>query len=208
MKREIVRVMKSLYDRSLVTALEGNVSGRLPGAKEFWITPTQLFKGELKPEDLIKVDLNGRLISGSHKPSIETPIHAAIYRVREDVNAIVHAHNPWLTGLNLAGVELKTTVMVDAAILLKDIGSVKFRIPGSADLAEDVAFTVKTGVKAVILENHGVIGVGRNLLEAENIVELMETLAVMQFISYVLGRRLKEIQPEEVKRLRERFGVR
>ena len=58
--------MRTLYIKGLVSALGGNVSGRLPGSKEFWITPSGVFKGDVKPEDLVKLDLNGNVVGGKN----------------------------------------------------------------------------------------------------------------------------------------------
>ena len=90
-KDEIIRISKVLYERQMITALGGNISGRIPGSNEFWITPSQVFKGALKPDDLVKLNLEGELIEGVYKPSMEWIFHAAIYKVRPDVNGIVHA---------------------------------------------------------------------------------------------------------------------
>ena len=203
LKNEIVRVMKDLYEKSLVNALAGNVSARERGAREFCITPSGLFKGGLKSEDLIKVDLHGNIITGAHKPSIETKTHAAIYKVRQDINAIVHAHNPWLLGLSMAGAEIRPRITVDAALLIKGVEKVGFKAPGSSALAEEVASAARRGANAIILENHGVIGLGSDLLEAEAIVEIMEALAIMEFTCYAMGKEPKEIPLDEIEAMRK-----
>jgi len=79
-KKDICKVMRNLFERGLVSALGGNVSARVPGAKEFWITPSGIFKGELTPDDLIKLDFDGNIVEGIGRPSIEWPLHAAIYK--------------------------------------------------------------------------------------------------------------------------------
>jgi len=73
----------------LFLLLSDNISARVPGSNEFWITPSGIFKGELNPDDLVKLDLDGNIIDGFLRPSIEWPLHAAIYRVRQD-DALVH----------------------------------------------------------------------------------------------------------------------
>ena len=188
LKEEICRVMKLLYYRGLVSALGGNVSARVPGSKEFWITPSGVFKGALKPEDLIKLDLEGKRIEGSMKPSIEWPMHAAIYRARPDVNAVVHAHNPYTLGLTLAGIELKP-VSIEAIMLIgKKVEVLPFAFPGTEKLARLVGKHVAKGAKALILRNHGVVAIGTNLLEAEAVVEVLEEISISQYIALSLGK--------------------
>ncbi|MCD6235560.1 MAG: class II aldolase/adducin family protein [Thaumarchaeota archaeon] len=206
-KNEIIRISKVLYDRQLINALGGNISGRVPGSNEFWITPSQVFKGALTVDDLVKMNLEGELIEGVYKPSMEWLFHAAIYKVRPDVNGIVHAHNPMVLGLTLAGKEIKTTITDEAVLLLRRIEKVPFKLPGTEVLAEEVAKAASTGARALILENHGVIGLGTNLLEAEAIVELLESIATIEFVSYALGQEPKEIPPDEIEVAKKYWGI-
>ncbi|HIQ03230.1 MAG TPA: class II aldolase/adducin family protein [Desulfurococcales archaeon] len=187
LKRNICYVMRLLYERGLVSALSGNVSARLPGAREFWITPSGLFKGMIKPSDLVKIDLNGNITSGNRKPSIETPLHTAIYRSRHDINAIVHSHNPYTIGLILAGVELKP-ITVEGALILKKTTIIPYAPPGSSKLVQLVSKEVSKGYNILILKHHGVIAASTDLFKALALVEMLEELAKTQFICRVLGR--------------------
>jgi len=185
-KKEICRVMSALYRRGLISATGGNVSARIPGSREFWITPSGIFKGELSPDDLVKVNLKGEVVEGYMKPSVETPMHRAIYEKRLDVNAIVHAHNPVATGLALAGVEIQP-ITIEAVVTLRRVPIVPFFYPGTEDLAKAVAEHI-LGVRALILQNHGVVGVGFNLVEAETIVETLEEVAMTQWVAQHFGK--------------------
>lgn len=180
-KSEIIRVMKVLYSRGLVSALGGNVSARIPGAEEIWITPSGVFKGDLKPEDLVKITLDGDVVEGFLRPSVEWPMHTAIYRRRPDVNAVIHAHNPIATGLALAGKPIQP-ITVESVVTLRSVPVVPFAYPGTDELAKLVAEKVG-GVRALILQNHGVVGLGYNLVEAEAIVETLEEVALTQLVA-------------------------
>jgi L-fuculose-phosphate aldolase len=98
--------MKTLLDRGLITGIGGNASVRLEGDEGILITPSALYKGELKPEDIVKIDIEGNVKEGLYKPSIEWHFHSAIYRRRLDINAVIHTHSPMTTGLALAGKNL------------------------------------------------------------------------------------------------------
>jgi len=184
-KREICRVMKSLYDRGLVTALSGNVSARLPNTEAFWITPSGLFKGGLKPQDLVKLDLNLNIIEGTNRPSIEAGLHAAIYKLRPDVNAIVHAHNPMATALATLGYELEP-LSAEAELLVGQIKIIPYAPPGSKRLIKIIEQHVENNVNAFILVRHGVLGLGKTLVEAEEVVECLEDLAKMNVLKLLL----------------------
>ncbi|MEM1560251.1 MAG: class II aldolase/adducin family protein [Ignisphaera sp.] len=197
-KNDICKVMRNLFSRGLVSALGGNVSARIPNSKEFWITPSGIYKGELVPDDLIKLDLDGNIVDGFGRPSIEWPIHAAIYRVRQDVNAVVHAHNPVTLGLALAGIGLKP-ITVEAVMVLRRIEIVPFAFPGTDQLAKLVAEKAALGTRALILQNHGIIAMGANLYEAEAVAETLEEVAMAQFVSMALGREPPVIPEREVE---------
>lgn len=200
LRYEIIRVMKALYDRGLVSALGGNVSARIPGSDTVWITPSGVFKGDLKLDDLVKINLDGEIIEGFMKPSVEWPMHTAIYRARPDINAVIHAHNPITTGLALAGIEIKP-ITVEAVVTLRSVPIVPFAYPGTDELAKLVAERVK-GVRALILQNHGVIALGYNLVEAEAIVETLEEVALTQLVAMLAsgGREIPMI-PEKDREL-------
>ncbi len=197
-KNDICKVMRNLFNRGLVSALGGNVSARIPNSKDFWITPSGIFKGELTPDDLIKLDLDGNIVDGFGRPSIEWPFHAAIYRVRPDVNAVVHAHNPVTLGLALAGISLKP-ITVEAVMVLRRVEVVPFAFPGTDQLAKLVAEKAALGTRALILQNHGIIAMGANLYEAEAVAEVLEEVAIAQFVSTALGKEPPVIPEREVE---------
>jgi ribulose-5-phosphate 4-epimerase/fuculose-1-phosphate aldolase len=205
LKREICETMRRLFNRGLISALGGNVSARFPGASEFWITPSGVFKGELEPEDLVKVNLNGKVVEGFLRPSVETPFHAMIYRRRADVNAVVHGHNPVATGLALAGIEIKP-VTIEAAAVLRRVKIVPWAFPGTDKLANLVGEHVE-GARALILLNHGVIGVGSNLLEAEAIVETLEEVSMVHFVALLLKKEVPAIPEEDIELIKRLYGI-
>lgn len=205
LKEDICKTMRRLFDRGLISALGGNISARLPGASEFWITPSGVFKGELMPEDLIKVDLEGKVTEGFLRPSVETPFHAIIYRKRADVNAVIHSHNPISTGLALAGIPIQP-VTVEAAVVLRRVQVVPWAFPGTDALADLVGKHIE-GARALILMNHGVIGVGSNLLEAEAIVETLEEVATAQLVAYLFKKELPLIPEEDMELIKRLYKV-
>ncbi|MEM4908852.1 MAG: class II aldolase/adducin family protein, partial [Ignisphaera sp.] len=105
-KQDIVTVMRNLYRRGLISALSGNISVRVPGTEYIWITPSSIYKAEIKTDDMIKMDLNGNIIEGHHKPSSEWRFHVAIYKSRPDIAAVVHTHNPNVLILDLLDIKL------------------------------------------------------------------------------------------------------
>ena len=182
LKEEIVRTARVLYEKGLVTVFGGNISARVPQKKEFWITPSHVCKSELKTEDLVRMDLDGNVLEGNLEPSVEKLMHARVYRAREDANAIIHAHNPLVLALVHAGLWLEP-VTIEADLLLGEPEVVPFLPPGSEELAEAVEEMARKGTRLIILEKHGVVGIGRSLLEARAIVELAEDVSKILLMS-------------------------
>lgn len=185
-KRELVSVMHSLYRRGLVSALSGNASVRIPGTNYVWITPTGVFKGGLTVDDLVKIDLEGNVVEGFGRPSSEWRLHVAVYKVRPDINAIIHAHNPTVVAFSVAGLRLDESLLSEVMLLVKRIEYVPYVEPGTEALAKLVVEKASTGSNAIVLERHGVVSLGRHLYEAEMIVESLEDLARVQLLSKLI----------------------
>ncbi|MFP3161397.1 MAG: class II aldolase/adducin family protein, partial [Vulcanisaeta sp.] len=97
LRRSLVEIFRLAYMRRLVDLLGGNVSARL-GGDEILITPTSTPKVLIKPQSIVKIRLDGTVISGG-KPSSEWRMHAGIYRVRSDVKFVLHTHPPNILAL-------------------------------------------------------------------------------------------------------------
>src|SRR5437868_1280068 len=93
LRKEICDAGRVLYERGLIGPVDGNFSARV-GERYIVCTPSGAHKGELRPDDLVKLTLDGRVVTPGGKPSSELRMHLAIYRLRPDVRCIVHAHPP------------------------------------------------------------------------------------------------------------------
>lgn len=185
LKKEIVKTMALLYPMGLATPRGGNVSARVKGSGNFWITPTGVFKVDLKPSDLVKVTLDGKVLSGRLKPSVETPMHSSIYRTRSDVLAVIHAHSPLTLGVALAGVEIKPATP-ESFLQVGEVPVVQFDISGTEELASKVVEVLRSHNVAV-MQNHGVVAVGRTLFEALNRLEIVEFTARIMTTAHIWG---------------------
>lgn len=186
-KRELVEFGRRAYRAGLIPGLSGNLSIRVaPG--EIWVTPSGLNKGFLIESDLIAVDEDGNLLySTGHRPTSETPMHTAVYRVRPDVGAICHTHAPYATAFAVAGLDLSEPILPEVIITIGRIPLIPYATPSTQDVARVVSEVMKSH-QAGLLANHGVITVGKNLAEAYARMETVESLARIVAISRVLGR--------------------
>ena len=200
-REALVQVVNELYAVGLITATGGNVSVRIPGTEQVLITPSQLFKGDLRPDVLVRIDMNGHALdAGALAPSSEWPIHCAVYQARPDVEAIVHAHAPQATILGLSGLPF-LPISTESAFL-GDVPRVPFILPGTKELAQAVVEALGSGA-AVLMQNHGLLVAGSSLRRAANLVEVVERTAEVILGCYAVGKEPPTLPENVVATLRE-----
>lgn len=196
----LVQVVEELYAQQLITATGGNVSVRIPGRDEVWITPSQLFKGDLRPEVLVRIDLAGRpLDPGARAPSSERMIHCAVYAARPEAGAVIHAHAPHAT--TLANADLPFVPISTEAAFFGEIPRVPFLMPGTPELAHAVGEGMKD-CWAVLMKNHGLVVAGRSLRRAADMVEIVERSSQLILGCHAVGREPPRLPDEALQTLR------
>jgi len=203
-KAKVVKVAKEMLRQKLVTFSWGNVSARVPESNLVVITPSGLNHDKLRTQDMVVIDLKGRVIEGHYKPSIETPMHTAIYLARSDVKAIVHTHSPFATCFAVVNKEITPILVEQAAVLGSTIPVVRYATSGTSELAEVIVEALGKELPAVLLQNHGVVAVGSNLDEALKIASTVEEAAQVYLLSLHLGSPI-EIPEKEVVKLHKFF---
>lgn len=189
----IVDACRRLEAEGLVAGASGNVSVRLPpadGRELLAITPSAVPYRVLRQEQVLVIDLDGAVVEGDGVPSTETPAHLAVYRARPDVGAVIHTHSLYATALAVAGQEVprildEQPVLLGGAVRLAEYGT-----PGTEGLGRCIVEALGDR-RAVLLRNHGALGVGRDLEEALTVVALVERIAKV----YTLARLLGEVRP-------------
>ncbi|MCW4046217.1 MAG: class II aldolase/adducin family protein [Candidatus Bathyarchaeota archaeon] len=183
--RKLSKAGKRLHEQGLVIGSSGNISARIPGTETFLIKPSGVRMGFLKPEELVLVNLEGKKVKGELDVSLETPMHAAIYRARGDVQAVVHTHPPTATAFGIAKMEVLPLQIEMFMRFPNGVPVVPFEAPGSKALAETVQKKI-ANCDALILENHGIVTVGSNIEAACDLNEMVEEAAKIQFIVTLL----------------------
>lgn len=196
----IVKAGRELHDNGLVRGTSGNISARILGTDTFLIKPSGVQMKFLKPEELVLADLQGNKIRGSLNVSLETPIHAAIYRARKNVQAVVHTHAPTATAFGIAKTEILPLQVEMFMLLPNGVPVVPFELPGSKALAEAVQKKMMN-YDAVILENHGIVTVGSTIEAACGLNEMVEEAAKIQLsVMTLVGR-----DALDLAKLKEKF---
>ena len=168
---KLVEIARRLYNRNMNAALGGNMSIRL--GDEIAITPAGINKGFMTEDDVVVVDMDGAKLRGNGKPSSEGKMHYEIYKLRPDVQAIIHAHPPFGVAFALAHHDLPDDILPEATILLGHVPCLSYVTPSTIELAREVAEGLAHR-NAVLMANHGAITVGTDLEEAYNRMELLE----------------------------------
>ena len=206
-RKEIVEVCRHIYEKGFVAANDGNVSVLLEDGRVL-ITPTGVSKGFINPEDLAVVNLDGEVLSEDHRPSSELPMHLYIYKNRPDVRAVVHAHPLYSTGFAVAGIPLDKNVLAEVVLTLGAVPLVEYGTPSTDELPTAMGEYIRRA-DAFLLANHGVVTIGRNLLETFWKLERVEHFAQISFIARLLGgeRLLSREEVEKLTQLRRKLGL-
>ena len=186
-RKEVARFMRRLYKHGLTTTSGGNVSLRL-SEELIVITPSATDKGRMKWKEVAIVTIFGENLTPDLKPSIETAMHLAVYKKKKDVLAIVHAHPVIASLFTAIKAKIRTNLTAEAKAILGDPLLVKYAVMGSVALADIVAESVlKSDI--LLLENHGILTTGSNLLQAFDKIEVLENAAKMTLMTEMTGKR-------------------
>ena len=189
LRQKIVEAGKRLHARFFVASNDGNISARL-SEDRFLITPTSVNKGDLAPADLLLVDAQGAVLSGTRKPTSEMKMHLAIYRARQNICAVVHTHAVHASIVAVTGGEIPPLLDDQVAFLGGEIKVADYALPGSPELAANAVAALGPR-NAALLANHGALAVGRDLSEAFDNCELLEKTARI----YALARMIGDVRP-------------
>jgi L-fuculose-phosphate aldolase len=193
--------MKRLYRQQLTTTSGGNISLRLNG-ELIAITPSATDKGRMKWNEVALMRISGENLSPGMKPSIESEMHLAIYRKHPAVNAVVHAHPLYATAYTAMKARIDTNLTAEACAILGEPVFVPYALMGSAELALAVSEKLLQN-SILLLENHGIVAAGINLLQAFDRLEVLENAARMTFITSTVGNKspLTPAMVDEINRL-------
>lgn len=208
-RARICDVCEKMWQLGWVAANDGNVSVKLADGT-YLVTPTGISKSFITPELLIHIDHTGAILDGmaGHRPSSEIKMHLRCYEERADVGAVVHAHPPAATGYAVANKALDEYSMIETVIALGSIPVTPYGTPSTSEVPDAIAPYLGSH-DVVLLQNHGALAVGADLLTAYYRMESLELFARISLNAHLLGG-AKEISQENIKRLigmRESYGV-
>ena len=199
-KEQICDVCHKMWQLGWVAANDGNVSVRLEDGT-FLATPTGISKSFITPEKLVLINDKGEVLDGQpgYKPSSEIKMHLRCYRERPDVGGVVHAHPPTATGYAVAGKSLDEYSMIETVIAIGSIPLTPYGTPSTDEVPEAITPYLQDH-DVLLLQNHGALTVGADLLTAYYRMETLELYAKISLNAHLLGG-AKEIPMEQIDKL-------
>ncbi len=208
-KRLIVEIGKRMYAKNFVAANDGNISCKVDD-DIIWTTPTGVSKGFMSEDELVKLRIDGTVISqGERGPSSEVKMHLRIYRENPDAMGVCHAHPPISTSFAIAGIGLDRAIYPEALVNLGTVPCVHYEAPGSQGIPDSIAPYARD-YNALLLANHGAVAWGPSLMEAWYRLESTEHYAmVLMYTGNIIGKAnvLSCDQVQELIDIRTKLGI-
>ena len=207
-RQAIVDAGTVLYKQGYVVSNDGNISVRI-SPDTIVVTPTGVSKGDMNPDMMVVMDLDGNVISkGLRGPSSEVKMHLRVYRENPDVTAVVHAHPIYATSFAIAGVPLDKPILSEAMLQVGVVPVAHYAKPGTTDVPDSIAPFVKD-YAAVMLSNHGVLTWGSDLEQALARMEVVENYAKVTLVVNQIGseRGLSQDQVDGLAGIGQNMGL-
>lgn len=185
-RKKIIEVGRILINTGLVAGTWGNISAWDEDCGGYWITPSGMDYLTLKEDDLVFLDLENKILKGKRKPSSEYLLHREVYRVRSDVKGIVHTHSPYATAHAVSRAPLPAMVEDLAMLVGGNVEVADYYPAGTQELAQGAVEKLESR-NAVLLANHGLVGIGKSVEEALKVCQVVEKGAQIHIMSRILG---------------------
>ena len=207
LKEQMCDIGRRIWLKGFCAGNEGNHSYRI-SENRVLCTPTGISKGNLKPEDICTVDMEGKQVAGKRKRTSEILLHLSIYKARPDVKAVVHSHPPHATAFAIANVELPTCIHPEAEVFLGAVKTAKYVTPGDTRLGESILPYVKDS-NTILLQNHGTVTYDKDLENAYYKLEIVDAYSRILILAKQIGniRPLDSAEMKELLELKMRFGL-
>ncbi|HET9457853.1 MAG TPA: class II aldolase/adducin family protein [Candidatus Limnocylindrales bacterium] len=184
----------------------GHASSReMAGTERFWVKPANLGLREVRPDDLVLVDLEGNRLAGDGPLHTELPIHSEIYRRRPDVRAVVHTHPFHAAALAATSTPFRVVSQDSVPFAAGPARFDSALLIVTPEHGRAVAEALADG-SVVLLRNHGIVVAGRSVEEATWLAVAFERSVRLQHAAAVLGE-VREIDPGEIEELGRQLGI-
>jgi len=210
LREQLVGYARRMLSTGLVRGTSGNLSARPPGADWCLVTPSGVEYETMRGADLVKVGLDGEAAAGGLKPSVDTPVHVAVYRLRPDVASVIHTHSVYAAAFSTLHRDVPPLITESAGYLGGRVRVLEYVPPARPDTGDQVAAGLGPD-RAVLLPNHGVVAVGEGLRASYTAAAQVEESAHVAFLALQLGEP-HPVPASEIERMHDfihhRYGQR
>lgn len=189
----LVETAHMLVEKGYLMATGGNISCRIPGEDAIAITPSNYDYMKMSMDDICVVTLDLKKLEGERKPSVETGMHAAVYKKRGDVQAIIHTHQVYASALTLVRAPIPALFDEQVRFLGRTVKIIPYAPSGTQMLASSVARHVGDGYNAYLMQNHGALVFGHDMERAVHNVEIMEKCALAYLLALATERKVSKL---------------
>ena len=203
LSEEIAYFMCRLYKYGLTTTSGGNISVRC--GDKVLITPSATDKARMTAEQIGMLDMDCNIIAKKFKPTIESQMHLEIYKRRPDVQVVIHAHPVNASAFAASKRRISTKYLAEALVVLGEIAYAPYACQGTEQLAKIIGDSAENA-DCIVMQNHGIIALGNNLLQAFDRLEVLENAAKTTLICQgALASDSIELNEEQIKELKDKF---
>ncbi len=199
LRQAICRIGELCYQRFYIVGADGNISARCADGT-ILITPAGAMKGFLEPHHIAHIDSEARVVDGGPGPSSEVGIHLVAYQERPEMQAMVHAHPPHAVAMTIAGIDMQMPIIPEIIVTIGGIPTAPFGTPGTPELPESIREIIRCS-DSLIMQNHGSVTVGSNLMDAYKKLDMLEHTARILWLAHVAKGGLEPLPQESVRKL-------
>ena len=185
LRKELIQACHKIYANSFVAAYDGNLSARIDDTK-LLITPSGRCKGELEEKDLLEIDYEGNVLTGEGLVSAEVKMHLLAYQNRKEINAVIHSHPIHASAFCIVDKNLSQPIFPELILSLGKIPLCKYSTLSTDEVEESILPHISYAW-VMLLQNHGVLSLGKSIKDAYFKVEKLEHFAKIMTVAEILG---------------------
>ena len=204
-KKLIVESGKRMEGSGLTVETWGNISVRDPETDLVYLTPSAMKYNTITEDDVVVVDLDGNIVEGSRKPTVEKGLHVEVYRRRKEINAIIHTHPLYSMVYACQGKEIPVITDEAAQVLGEPVRCAEYGFPGSDALAQNCVRALGDTGNACLLNSHGAVCLGKDMESAFKTAKVLEITAQIYYMIHAAGAEPVGISQENIRAMRDFF---
>ncbi|MEG1242197.1 MAG: class II aldolase/adducin family protein [Oscillospiraceae bacterium] len=205
MRKIIIDAGKKLIHEGFTVETWGNISVRDKEGRVY-ISPSGMNYDNCTVDDVVVMDMNGKILHGERRPSIEAGLHLSVYRARPEIFAVVHTHPIYSTIFSCMGEKIPLLIDEAAQALGADIQTAPYALPGTRELAENCVAALGTETNACLLQSHGAVCVGHDMAAAFKVAKVLEMTAEIYYRIRSVGGAFLPISEENIAAMKS-FAV-